>query len=63
VSLKHIRKTNAIAGKGHNEMLEGVNPVEHTRATNNEVDVHVPENGGTCVHCNRPFLTEVIPVD
>jgi hypothetical protein len=45
-----VRKLPQKAGKGHNEILEGVNPVEHTRCIADAVHWHVPENGGTCMH-------------
>jgi hypothetical protein len=34
-------------GKGNNETLEIVNPVEHTRVANDVINPHAPENGGT----------------
>jgi hypothetical protein len=37
----------ACSGKGYNETIEIVNSMAHTRATNNDVEGHVPENGGT----------------
>jgi hypothetical protein len=43
-----IKKDVQLAGKGHNETLEIVNPVEETRIAAESVDVHVPGNGGTC---------------
>jgi hypothetical protein len=42
------KQFNQNAGKSHNETLEIVNPVKGTRVTTESVDVHVPENGGTC---------------
>jgi hypothetical protein len=47
VSLNHIIKNIAIAGKGQNETLEIVNPVKHTKSATDAIDGHVPENGGT----------------
>ena len=45
-----ITQEMQITGKVHNEILEIVNPLEHTRAATEPVDVHVPENGGTWNH-------------
>jgi hypothetical protein len=36
-----------IAGKGHNETLVIVHPLENTTAATDAVDVHVPGNDGT----------------
>jgi hypothetical protein len=36
-----------IAGKGHNEILEAVIPLEHMTSANDDDSAHVPENGGT----------------
>jgi hypothetical protein len=36
-----------IAGKGQNETLGIVNPLKEARTANNDVQLHVPENGGT----------------
>jgi hypothetical protein len=36
-----------IAGKGDTETLDIVNPMEDTIAAADDVDGHVPENGGT----------------
>jgi hypothetical protein len=36
-----------VPGKGQNETLEIVNPLEHTTTATDAVDGHVPENGGT----------------
>jgi hypothetical protein len=47
MSSKEMKKQSQIAGKGHNETLEIVNPLEHTRSLNNDDRRHVPENGGT----------------
>jgi hypothetical protein len=47
------QKTIRIAGKGHNETLENINPVEGTRTAVDAVDGHVPGNGGTCVPGSR----------
>jgi hypothetical protein len=41
-------QSQANAGKGNNETLEIVHPVEHTTAATDAADVHVPGNGGTC---------------
>jgi hypothetical protein len=41
------RKTNPIAGKGHNETLKFVNPLAEQSDAKNVNDGHVPENGGT----------------
>jgi hypothetical protein len=41
------RNNASIPGKGHNEILEIVNPLEHTTAATEAFDVHVPGNGGT----------------
>jgi hypothetical protein len=40
-------KPSQIAGKGQNETLEIVHPVEHTTAATEPDDIHVPGNGGT----------------
>jgi hypothetical protein len=45
--LNGIKKSWQIAGKGHNEIFEIVNPMEHTRPVTVSVDGHVPETGGT----------------
>jgi hypothetical protein len=46
------KKHFQIAGKGHNKTLEIVKPVEELTVANGAVEIHVPENGGTCeVHC------------
>jgi hypothetical protein len=50
MSSKYIKKELQFAGKGHNETLEFANPLEHTRAATESVDVHVPGNGGTWNH-------------
>jgi chromosome segregation ATPase len=43
-------------GKGHNEALEIVNPVEHTRAAKDVNSDHVPENRATCTRSCRHVL-------
>jgi H2-forming N5,N10-methylenetetrahydromethanopterin dehydrogenase-like enzyme len=48
MSLNGIEKQFQVAGKGHNEILEIFNPLEHTRNVTKAVVDHVPENGGTC---------------
>jgi hypothetical protein len=48
IAIELNNNTNSIPGKGHNETLEIVNSVEHTRAANGVIRGHVPENGGTC---------------
>jgi hypothetical protein len=47
MSLYEGIKQSQIAGKGHNETLEIVNPVEHTKSATDDTQGHVPENGGT----------------
>jgi hypothetical protein len=47
MSLNEGIKQSQIAGKGHNETLEIFQPLEHTTAATEAVDVHVPGNGGT----------------
>jgi hypothetical protein len=46
-TVSNIEKQFQMAGKGGNEILEIVNPVEHTRFIAVDVKDHVPENGGT----------------
>jgi hypothetical protein len=48
VELNGMGKEMSIAGKGHSEILDIVNPVELARTASETVDGHVPENGGTC---------------
>jgi hypothetical protein len=50
MSLKEIKKHFQIAGKGHKEILEFVNSLEHKKPANNDVDGHVPENGAREIH-------------
>jgi hypothetical protein len=38
---------NKVAGKGHNVIFEIAILMEHTSAAKNDIDGHVPENGGT----------------
>jgi hypothetical protein len=47
MSLNEIEKERQIPGKGHNETLEIVNPLNDTWIAVDAVDGHVPENGGT----------------
>jgi hypothetical protein len=47
VSLIDIKKEFQMAGKGDNETLEIVNPLEHTQSIKTVTGTHVPENGGT----------------
>jgi hypothetical protein len=49
VSLNAREKSMQNSGKGQNETLEIVNPLENTRAATTSVDGHVPKNGGTCI--------------
>jgi hypothetical protein len=46
--LQDIKKELRFAGKGHNEILEIHNSINHARTASDSVDFHVPENGGTC---------------
>jgi hypothetical protein len=48
MSLNEIKKEFQIAGKGHNVIFEIAILMKHTIAAKNDVDGHVPENGGTC---------------
>jgi hypothetical protein len=48
MSLNAAIKQSQIAGKGHNETLEIVNPVKHTKSATDDRGGHVPGNGGTC---------------
>jgi hypothetical protein len=40
-------KSSSIAEKGHNEILEIVNPLAHMTALTKAAEDHVSENGGT----------------
>jgi hypothetical protein len=42
------KKTIEITGKGHDVILEIVNPMKHRTALTVALGGHVPENGGTC---------------
>jgi hypothetical protein len=42
-----MKKESQIAGKGHNETLEIVNPLKHTKIAIVVAGRHVSENGGT----------------
>jgi hypothetical protein len=55
-----MRKQFRIPGKGDNETLEIVIPLEETWAAVDAVDGHVPENGGTCndILCNDVRLLQ-----
>jgi hypothetical protein len=53
VSSKEIIKEMPIPGKGHNETLEIVDPLEPTAMTVATVKEHVSENGGTSVVNSR----------
>jgi hypothetical protein len=46
--LNEIKKECQFAGKGQNVIFETAIPMKHASAATNSVDVHVPENGGTC---------------
>jgi hypothetical protein len=47
MSLNEGIKQSQIPGKGQNETLEIVHPLEHTTAATEAADVHAPGNGGT----------------
>jgi hypothetical protein len=47
VSLNDIKECKHFSGKGHNEILEIVNPLQHMMAVTDSVHGHVPENRGT----------------
>jgi hypothetical protein len=47
MSLNEGIKQSQIAGKGHNETLEIVHPLENTTAATDAADILVPKNGGT----------------
>jgi hypothetical protein len=49
VSLKDIIKQRQFVGKGKNEIFVIVNPLNHTTGLTDAADIHVPENGGTCI--------------
>jgi hypothetical protein len=48
MSLSGGKKEIQIAGKGHNEILEIVNPAKLMRSAVDVIRGHVPGNGGTC---------------
>jgi hypothetical protein len=48
MSLNEIKKQSQIAGKGHNETLEIVNPLGEQSDAKSVIRDHVPGNGGTC---------------
>jgi hypothetical protein len=48
LSLNEMKKELPIAGKGQNVILEIAILMNHTRSAKNDIDGHVPENGGTC---------------
>jgi hypothetical protein len=45
--IERNNKIVEICRKGHNELYEIVNPMEHTTAATESVRSHVPENGDT----------------
>jgi hypothetical protein len=47
MSLNGIKKQSHMAGKGHNESLEIVNPFQQVKSATDSVSGHVPGNGGT----------------
>jgi hypothetical protein len=47
MSLNEIKKEFQLAGKGQNTNFEIVIPLAHMRFLTENVDGHVPENGGT----------------
>jgi hypothetical protein len=47
MSLNEIKKEWPFAGKGHNATFEIVIPLAHMKLLTENVDGHVPENGGT----------------
>jgi hypothetical protein len=61
--LQDIKKELRFAGKGHNEILEIVNAMMHARTASDPVDVHVPENGGTCKNGSQVLMTRRIRWD
>jgi hypothetical protein len=46
ISLNERKKQFQISGKGHNELLEIVNPVKQTIVATDAVYLHVSENRG-----------------
>jgi hypothetical protein len=48
MSLNEMKKECQIAGKGHNVTFEIAILMIHMCAAKNDIDGHVPENGGTC---------------
>jgi hypothetical protein len=48
MSPNEIKKAMQIPGKGNNETLEFINPLEHMTVATTAVQSHVPENRGTC---------------
>jgi hypothetical protein len=46
--LNEIKKELRLTGKGHNTILEIIDPLKHMQAITAVVRDHVPENGGTC---------------
>jgi hypothetical protein len=58
MSLNGIVKERQIPGKGNNETLEIVNPMEYTTVVTEAADGHVPENGGTCICSLASLETE-----
>jgi hypothetical protein len=49
MSSNEIKKEVQIAGKGHNVIFEISILMKYTSAAKNDIDGHVPENGGTCL--------------
>jgi hypothetical protein len=47
MSLNEIKKEFQMAGKGHNTTFEIAIPLTHMRFLTENVNGHVPENGGT----------------
>jgi hypothetical protein len=47
MSLNEIKTEWRLTGKGHNAILEIIDPLNHIRAITAAVRDHVPENGGT----------------
>jgi hypothetical protein len=48
MSSNEIKKEVQIAGKGQNVIFEIAILMKHTSVAKNDIDGHVPENGGTC---------------
>jgi hypothetical protein len=46
-----------MAGKGHNEILETINPVKHTRVVTDAVRDHMPENDDVISHMRCQKVT------